>query len=85
MQWSNKYDKCIECEGRENKHYALGMCTLCYSRHRWKTKPEYRQYIKEYTGEWRKKHKDEWSEINRRAIKKFRDKNHGISKDNTNQ
>ena len=73
-QWSKKYKKCLKCKTTENKHYAFGMCNICYGRNRWKTKPNYRENIKRLSYEWREKHPERWKVIQSKAIKKYMEK-----------
>jgi hypothetical protein len=74
-KWANKFEKCIDCGTNEIKHHSKGRCYKCFSRHRYKTNPEYRKKLKILTARWRKEHPEQALEIQIRATNNWR-KNH---------
>lgn len=52
--------KCKTCEKRK-RIVCYGLCHSCFSKWRWKNKPEYRATSKKYVKKWREEHRDEYN------------------------
>ncbi len=38
--WSRKESRCVSCGTDEIRHYARGLCTHCYYKQHWQTRPD---------------------------------------------
>lgn len=70
MKWTKKYQACIKCKTTKNPHYGRGMCSICYSRNRYKNNTRYRIIHKKAVYKWMKDHPQRTREIMQKAAKK---------------
>ena len=68
--WASKFDECIVCKTMDKKHYAKGLCVICYYRKRFKENTHYRKVHLKCCKDWRKRNEKRWRKINLKAVKK---------------
>ena len=71
-KWQKWHTKCKICGRTDIAYSGKGLCTSCYRKKRYKTRPDVRRYYKMKTNEWRLKHPRRWKKINQKALNKLK-------------